>query len=260
MVSFWSLPLFGALHRCGAGSLLTTHLQSGPESSARSASPSEPAFPDAPSTLHVMKSTMQLRGLMTIIRDRSTSRADFVFYADRVIRLLIEEGLNFLPFREHTVITPTDSSYEGLAFTGRVCGVSIMRAGEAMEKALRECCRSIRVGKILIQRDESTAQPKLFYAKLPPDIADRHVLLLDPMLATGGSAIKAVEVLIEQGVPEDRIIFINLVAAPEGVLAFSKRFPHTHIITAEVDDSLSTSKHIMPGLGDFGCRYFGTDE
>lgn len=82
--------------------------------------------------------------------------------------------------------TPTGAVYNGLAFAGKVCGVSIMRAGEAMEKALRDCCRSIRIGKILIQRDEETHLPKLFYAKLPPDIAKRYVLLLDPMLGTTG--------------------------------------------------------------------------
>lgn len=85
----------------------------------------------------------------------------------------------------HTVVTPTGQHYDGLSFQGKICGVSIMRAGESMEQGLRECCRSVRIGKILIQRDEETAQPKLFYSKIPEDIADRWVLLLDPMLATG---------------------------------------------------------------------------
>lgn len=87
----------------------------------------------------------------------------------------------------HTVVTPTGQHYDGLSFQGKICGVSIMRAGESMEQGLRECCRSVRIGKILIQRDEETAQPKLFYSKIPEDIADRWVLLLDPMLATGNS-------------------------------------------------------------------------
>lgn len=81
--------------------------------------------------------------------------------------------------------TPVGRSYDGLAFQGKICGVSIMRAGEAMEQGLRECCRSVRIGKILIQRDEETSKPRLFYDKLPEDVADRWVLLLDPMLATG---------------------------------------------------------------------------
>ena len=121
------------------------------------------------------------------IRDKSTDRGDFIFYSNRIIRLLVEEGLNHLPTTQHTVVTPTNQHYDGLAFQGKICGVSIMRAGESMEQGLRECCRSVRIGKILIQRDEETAQPKLFYSKLPEDIADRWVLLLDPMFATGES-------------------------------------------------------------------------
>jgi uracil phosphoribosyltransferase len=120
-----------------------------------------------------------------MIRSKETERADFIFYSNRIIRLLVEEGLNHLPVIEHTVTTPIGRTYNGLMFQGKICGVSIMRAGEAMEQGLRDCCRSVRIGKILIQRDEETAQPKLFYDKLPEDIADRWVLLLDPMFATG---------------------------------------------------------------------------
>jgi uracil phosphoribosyltransferase len=129
-----------------------------------------------------------------------------------------------------------------------------------MEKALRECCRSVRIGKILIQRDERTAQPSLYYSKLPPDVSQRTCLLLDPMLATGGTAIKAVEVLREMGVPEHAIIFINLIAAPEGIQALQRVYPDIKIITAAIDDGLDARKYIVPGLGDFGCRYFGTDQ
>lgn len=120
-----------------------------------------------------------------MIRNKDTDRADFIFYSNRIIRLLVEEGLNHLPVIEHTVTTPVGHAYDGLMFQGKICGVSIMRAGEAMEQGLRDCCRSVRIGKILIQRDEETAKPKLFYDKLPEDIASRWVLLLDPMFATG---------------------------------------------------------------------------
>ncbi|KAG6861496.1 hypothetical protein C0995_015923 [Termitomyces sp. Mi166 len=157
-----------------------------------------------PKSVYTLPQTAQLEALYTIIRDKNTSRGDFLFYSDRIIRLLVEEGLNHLPVVKRTVETPT-----------------------AMEAGLREVCRSVRIGKILIQRvrttsftpngipimqDEETALPKLFYSKFPADIASRYVLLLDPMLATGGSAMKAVEVLMENGVPEERIIFVNLVS------------------------------------------------
>ena len=121
----------------------------------------------------------------SMIRDRNTQRADFVFYSNRIIRLLVEEGLNHLPVVEQTISTPVGQSYAGVKFQGKICGVSIMRAGEAMEQGLRDCCRSVRIGKILIQRDEDTTKPRLFYEKLPDDIAERWVLLLDPMFATG---------------------------------------------------------------------------
>src|ERR1700710_1340445 len=159
-----------------------------------------------------------------MIRDKNTHRGDFIFYSNRIIRLLVEEGLNHLPVVEHSVSTPVGRSYAGVMFQGKICGVSIMRAGESMEQGLRDCCRSVRIGKILIQRDEETSQPKLFYDKLPEDIADRWCLLLDPMLATGGSALMAVEVLIKRGVPEDHILFLNLIASPEGVVNFAQRF------------------------------------
>jgi hypothetical protein len=96
--------------------------------------------------------TKQLTALMTVIRDVKTGREDFVFFSDRIIRLLVEEALNHVSFVEKTVQTPTGSDFTGLGFTGRICGVSIMRAGESMEAGLRHCCRSVRIGKILIQR------------------------------------------------------------------------------------------------------------
>jgi uracil phosphoribosyltransferase len=120
-----------------------------------------------------------------MIRDKNTKRSDFIFYSNRIIRLLVEEGLNHLPITQHTINTPVNRPYAGVKFEGKICGVSIMRAGEAMEQGLRDCCRSVRIGKILIQRDEETSKPKLFYDKLPEDISERWVLLLDPMFATG---------------------------------------------------------------------------
>lgn len=204
----------------------------------------------------ILPQTPQLIALLSIIRDKNTDRGDFIFYSNRIIRLLVEEGLNHLPTVEHTVTTPVGSQYAGLMFQGKICGVSIMRAGEAMEQGLRDCCRSVRIGKILIQRDEETAMPKLFYDKLPEDIAERWVLLLDPMFATGGSASMAVDVLKSRGVPEERILFINLIASPEGIKKFIARFPKMRVVTAFVDQGLDEKNYIVPGLGDFGDRFY----
>jgi len=208
--------------------------------------------------VHILPQSPQLIALLTMIRDKNTNRADFIFYSNRIIRLLVEEGLNHLPVVEHTITTPVGRHYSGVKFEGKICGVSIMRAGEAMEQGLRDCCRSVRIGKILIQRDEETSQPKLFYDKLPTDIADRWVLLLDPMLATGGSALMAIDVLKSRGVPEDHILFLNLIASPEGARNFAEKYPKVRVVTAFVDQGLDAKNYIVPGLGDFGDRFYTT--
>lgn len=210
-----------------------------------------------PSLVIVLPQTAQLLGLYSIIRDGTTNRADFVFYSDRIIRLLVEEGLNLLPVEKKQVVTPAGNLFDGVGFLGKICGVLIIRAGELMEQGLRECCRLVRIGKILIQRDEETALPKLFYEKLPQDISERYVFLLDPMLATGGLAMMAVEVLLARGCKPDRIFFLNLLAAPEGIAAFRDRFPDIKIITGCIDERLDEQKFVVPGLGDFGDRYYG---
>ena len=176
-----------------------------------------------------------------------------------VLLLAVCTGLNSLPYETVTVQTPTDTSFSGFKFGSHICGVSIVRAGEAMEASLRSVCKSVRIGKILIQRDEETALPKLIYVKLPADIKKRKILLLDPMLATSGSAIRAIGVLLEHGVAEENIVFLNLIAAPEGIVAMKKQHPKVRIITTMIDTHLNEKKFIMPGIGDFGDRYFGTD-
>ena len=206
-----------------------------------------------------LRMTPQLRILLTIIRDKHTKRNDFIFYADRVNRLLIEEGLNFVPVREKIVETRTGAKYIGAEFVGKICAVPIMRAGLSMENSIREVAKRIRIGHILIQRNEETAEPMFFKEWLPSDIHERFVFILDPMLATGGSALVTIQRLKERNVPEDKIIYINLVAAPEGIEAVLTKFPGIRIITAEIDEGLNDRAYIVPGLGDFGDLYFGTD-
>ncbi|XP_008325573.1 uracil phosphoribosyltransferase homolog isoform X2 [Cynoglossus semilaevis] len=192
----------------------------------------------------------QIRELQTIIRDKTTSRGDFVFCADRLIRLVVEEGLNQLPYSECTVTTPTGYKYEGVKFERGNCGVSIMRSGEAMEQGLRDCCRSIRIGKILIQSDEETQRAKVYYAKFPPDVYRRKVLLMYPILSTGNTVIEAVRVLIEHGVQPKHIILLSLFSTPHGAKSIVQEFPDITILTTEVHQVAPTH---------FGQRYFGTD-
>jgi uracil phosphoribosyltransferase len=195
----------------------------------------------------------------TLIRDRDASRADFVFYADQLMRSLIECAFDQLPYEQKDVTTPTNCTFNGLELAKEVIGVSIMRAGEAMEQALRSTIRGIKIGKILIQRDETSPakQAKLFYSKLP-DVTDLAVFLLDPMLASGSSAALAIQVLLERGVKEEDITFVNLIAAPEGIEALLGQYPRIKVVTTMIDSNLNSEKYIIPGIGDFGDRYFGT--
>ncbi|MBM3199345.1 uracil phosphoribosyltransferase [Candidatus Woesearchaeota archaeon] len=209
--------------------------------------------------IHLLKDNTQLKALYTMIRDKETKRDDFVFFSERIIRLLVEYALSLLPVVPKTVKTPAGATYKGVVFKGGVCAVSVVRAGEAMEKVVRDVCPNIRLGKILIQRDEHTAEPKLFYAKLPQDISKRYVLLIDPMMATGGSLCMAIDTLKKHGVKDDKIIFINLITCPQGINKVAKRFPKVHIVTGAIDKTLNSKAFIMPGLGDFGDRYFGTN-
>ncbi|KAK3007287.1 hypothetical protein RJ639_015746, partial [Escallonia herrerae] len=209
--------------------------------------------------LYVIQSTFQIRGMHTLIRDAQTTKHDFVFYADRLIRLVVEHGLGHLPFTEKQVITPTGSVYTGVDFCKRLCGVSVIRSGESMENALRACCKGIKIGKILIHREGDNGQ-QLIYEKLPTDISDRHVLLLDPILGTGNSAVQAISLLIKKGVPESNIIFLNLISAPQGVHVVCKHFPRIKIVTSEIEVGLNEDYRVIPGMGEFGDRYFGTDD
>jgi uracil phosphoribosyltransferase len=209
--------------------------------------------------VHLLPQTKQLRALHAIIRDRHADREDFVSNASRVIRQLVEAGLEMLPFEPYEVQTPVGRAYHGLRITSQVCGVSIARAGESMEAELRAMSPGIRIGKILIQRDKVTKLPHLYYSALPADIAQRHVLLLDPMLATGGTALAAIEVLLDKGVPEEHIVFVNLLSAPEGIKVVRERYPSVRMVTSSIEERLDENAYMQPGIGDFGDRYFGTD-
>ncbi|GJQ67582.1 hypothetical protein Trydic_g8388 [Trypoxylus dichotomus] len=200
--------------------------------------------------LKVLPTNDQIKELQTILRDRNTTRSDFKFYADRLIRLVIEESLNQLPFTDCKVITPTGGSYNGLKYRSGNCGVSIVRSGEAMEQGLRDCCRSIRIGKILVESDLDTHEARVVYARFPEDIARRQVLLMYPIMSTGNTVIQSVKVLKEHGVKEECIILSNLFCTPAAVQIVIKSFPKLKILTSEVHP-------VAPN--HFGQKYFGTD-
>ncbi|SCX28496.1 Uracil phosphoribosyltransferase [Agrobacterium sp. DSM 25558] len=209
--------------------------------------------------VHLLPQSKLLRALHTKVRARNASRDEFVFYANRIIRLLIDASLELLPFETKAVETPVKEIYSGLDLAANLCGVSVVRSGESMEAELRDALGAIPIGKILIQRDKLTKLPLHLYTNLPADISHRHVLLLEPMLATGGSALEATKVLLDSGVPEDHIIFVNFLASPEGLRRFTAERPGIRIVTSSIERSLNGNAFMLPGIGDFGDRYFGTD-
>uniref|UniRef100_A0A672INL3 Uridine-cytidine kinase-like 1 n=1 Tax=Salarias fasciatus TaxID=181472 RepID=A0A672INL3_SALFA len=214
-----------------------------------------------PQTLSVLESTPQVRGLHTIIRNRETSRDEFIFYSKRLMRLLIEHALTFLPSQSFAVQTPQGHEYEGRSYNGKgITGVSILRAGETMEPALRAVCKDVRIGKILIQTNLDSGEPELHYLRLPKDISEDHVILMDSTVSTGAAAMMAVRVLLQDHeVQEEKIMLVSLLMAELGVHSVAYAFPKVKIITTAVDKGLDDSLHVIPGIGDFGDRYFGTD-
>ncbi|THD25888.1 Uracil phosphoribosyltransferase [Fasciola hepatica] len=182
---------------------------------------------------------------------KETTRNEFVFNADRLIRLVVEEGLNQLPYEEISVTTPTGHTFHGVKFLRGNCGVSVVRSGEAMERGLRDCCRSIRIGKILIQTsdDGETSEVKVYYAKLPPNISQRRVLLMYPILGSGQTVQKALDVLRTYDVPMENVILLTLFTSPDGLRNVLTRNPALRIVTSEVHPVVPTH---------FGQRYFGT--
>ncbi|XP_071386678.1 uridine-cytidine kinase-like 1 isoform X3 [Centroberyx affinis] len=213
-----------------------------------------------PKTLSVMESTPQVRGMHTIIRNKETNRDEFIFYSKRLMRLLIEHALSFLPLKPVSVETPQGGTYEGKRLSGkRITGVSILRAGETMEQALMAVCKDIRLGKILIQTNHDTGEPELHYLRLPKDMSEDYVILMDSTVSTGAAALMAVRVLLDHDVPEDKIFLLSLLMAEMGVHSVAYAFPKVRIITTAVDKGVNDQFHIIPGIGNFGDRYFGTD-
>ena len=199
--------------------------------------------------------TPYVASIYTKLRDKETQQDEFVKYTDKLVHLLLMEAMNNLPTNGKTVDTPTGDQFEGLYLTNNICAVSILRAGDSMLPALREVL-DVPVGKILIQRDEETIQPKLFYSKLPPNMNQYNVWLLDPMVGTGGSANTAIGILKEKGVK--CITFISILSCPEGLESIVKEHPDVSIITGYVDPGMNNKFYLSPGIGDFGDRYFGT--
>ena len=189
------------------------------------------------------------------LRDKRTSPEDFRRAARRISVLLAGEALRDAPHTAVTVETPIGPA-PGRRLSPDIVVVPVLRAGLGMLDAVLELAPTARVGHIGLQRDEMTATASQYYSKLPGSLEHSFVLMIDPMLATGGSAVAALNLLQDAGARHVRIVCI--VAAPEGIATVLQHHPEVSIYTPVVDQGLNEHKYIVPGLGDFGDRLYGT--
>ncbi len=194
------------------------------------------------------------RHLVTHLRDASTKPALFRTIANHLTTVLALEATRDLPVRSEEVATPLEVVQGDVLATGLVV-VPILRAGLGMLPAIVELFPDVSVGYIGLARDETTAVASPYYQKLPR-IRDRVVLVVDPMLATGGSACQALDAVKEAGAKDIRLVCV--VAAPEGVALVNAQHPDVRIVAGALDRALNAQKYILPGLGDFGDRLYGT--
>jgi len=189
------------------------------------------------------------------LRDVRTGPPAFRRAASRISVLLAAEALRALPTVAATVTTPLGPA-DGRVIRADVVVVPVLRAGLSMVDAVLQLVPSARVGHIGLQRDESTAVASRYYSRLPPQIGDSHLLMVDPMLATGGSAVAAIDLVKAAG--GRSISLLCIITAREGVAMVQARHPDVEVYAPVVDRELNAHKFIVPGLGDFGDRLYGT--
>lgn len=211
-------------------------------------------MPDFPNLTIIRHPLIQHK--LTVLRDRSTSKKKFKELVDEISMLMAYEVTKDLPLEEVEIQTPLETSVQRRLAGKKLTLVPILRAGLGMVDGVARLMPSVRVGHIGLYREHDTLQPVDYYFKIPPSPGEREFVLLDPMLATGGSAAAAVASLKRNGA--QRIQFMCLVAAPEGVRKMLDEHPDVPVYAAALDRELDEHGYIRPGLGDAGDRLFGT--
>lgn len=204
--------------------------------------------------VHVVDHPLALH-LLTGLRDRSTEPSRFRQWAWTLSTIIILEATRGIPTSDVTIETPLES-FTGRSLARGLAVVPVLRAGLSMLEPALQLFPDVAVGYIGLERSHKTAIAHSYYCKLPV-VDDRQVLLVDPMLATGGSAAQAVSLIKAQGAK--RIVMACVIAAPEGIDAMNQAHPDVDVYTAAVDRELSEAKYILPGLGDYGDRLYGTE-
>lgn len=197
-----------------------------------------------------------VRHKLTLMRKKDTSTASFRALLAEISMLLAYEALKDLKLREETIETPLATMKSPLIDGKKLVLVAIMRAGAGIVDGMLQIVPNARVGHIGLYRDPKTLEPVEYFYKVPADLSDRDVIVCDPMLATGNSAVAAVS-RVKKGAPAS-LRFVCLLACPEGIATFTKAHPDVPVVTAAVDERLNDHGYILPGLGDAGDRLFGT--
>ena len=193
---------------------------------------------------------------LALIRDENTGSKEFRELVEEVSLLMAYEVTRHMPLEETQVNTPVGPAKVKMLSGKKIGIIPILRAGLGMVNGMLKLIPAARVGHIGLYRDPETLMPVEYYCKLPSDVSERELIILDPMLATGGSAAKAVEVLKDKGATSIKLMC--LIAAPEGIEAVHKEHPDVEIYTAAIDERLNSKGYIVPGLGDAGDRLYGT--
>jgi uracil phosphoribosyltransferase len=204
--------------------------------------------------LHILDHPL-IQSKLTLMRDRTTNNERFRRLLDELTAFMVYEITRDYPVREVEIETPLES-IRGRLLDVPVVLVPILRAGTGMLGGVLELIPTAKVGHIGLYRDPQTLEPIEYYCKLPPELPNAQIILVDPMLATGGSAVAATDIIKREG--GRKIQFLCLVAAPEGIQAFSTAHPDVPIYSAALDRQLNEKGYILPGLGDAGDRIFGT--
>lgn len=193
---------------------------------------------------------------LTFLRDKNTGSKEFRALVSEIATLICYEATRDLPLKEVETETPMTTATTKVIAGRKLAFVPILRAGLGMVEGVLTLVPAAKVGHIGLYRDHKTLQPVEYYSKLPADIPERDVIVLDPMLATGGSAVDAIDI-IKRSNPKS-IKFMCIIAAPEGIKALTEAHPDVHVYCAAVDEKLNENGYILPGLGDAGDRIFGT--
>ena len=193
---------------------------------------------------------------VALLRDKDTCTNQFRVLIEEITTLMAYEALNDVPTKTVEINTPLETTTQTMIVENSVAIIPVLRAGLGMVNGIHTLLPTAKVGHIGMYRDHETLQPKEYYCKLPENIAEKVCIIIDPMLATGGRAVAAIDLLKKQGCK--KIKLMNIIAAPIGVETVQKAHPDVQIYVAQMDRCLNEHGYILPGLGDAGDRIFGT--